>query len=93
MDKHEGFSTNKAPLFDGSNYVFWSIKMKTYLMALGFNIWSVVENGYTTPATPPVDTIGKRFNENNSKAKNEILCSLEESIFVKVMHCRSTKEK
>jgi hypothetical protein len=79
MDKQEGFSTNRAPLFDGSNYAFWSIRMRTYLMALGFDIWSAVKNGYTTPTTPPVDAAGKRLSDNNAKAMNAILCGLEDS--------------
>jgi hypothetical protein len=81
-----------APFFDGLDYVFWSIIMKTYLMSLGFDVWSVVENGYTTPTTPPRDIDGKRLSDNNSKAKNAILYGLEKSVFVKVTHCHSTKE-
>ena len=27
MDKQEGLITNRAPIFDGSNYVFWKIQM------------------------------------------------------------------
>jgi hypothetical protein len=92
MDRQEGFSTNRAPLFDGSNYALWSIRMKHYLMALGFDIWSAVKNGYTTPTTPPIDTTGKRLSDNNSKAIGAILNGLEDSVFVKVMHCTSTKE-
>jgi len=61
-------------------------------MALGFDIWSAVENGYTAPTTSPIDTTGKRLSDNNSRAKNAILCSVAESIFVEVMHCRSVKE-
>jgi hypothetical protein len=29
--------------------------MKTYLKALGYDVWSAVENGYTTPTTPPIE--------------------------------------
>jgi glycine cleavage system protein P-like pyridoxal-binding family len=38
MDCKEGLPTNRAPLFDGTNYATWSIRMRTYLMALGFDI-------------------------------------------------------
>jgi hypothetical protein len=55
-------------------------------MSLGFDVWSEVENGYTTPITPPIGTNGNRLSDNNSKANNAILCGLEESIFVKFMH-------
>jgi hypothetical protein len=92
MDKLEGFSRNRDPLFDGSNYSFWSIKMRTYLMALGFDIWSVVNNGYTTLTTPHVDTTRKSLSDNNAKSMNAIMCGLRNSKFVKVMRCVSTKE-
>jgi hypothetical protein len=92
MDRHEIFSTNKAPLFDGSNYALWSIRMKHYFSTLGFDVWSTVKNGYTTLETPHVDTIGKRINDNKSKAMGTIMNDLVDSIFVKVMHCTSAKE-
>jgi len=60
MDEQEGFSTNRDQIFNGSDYVFWKIRMQTYLMFLGYDIWSAIENGYTNPITPPVDTDGKR---------------------------------
>jgi hypothetical protein len=44
MDK-EGSCTNRAPFFDGSNYALWSIRMKTYMVSLGFEVWSAFENG------------------------------------------------
>jgi hypothetical protein len=37
-------------LVDGTNYASWSIRMKTYLMALGFDIWESVTTGYTNEA-------------------------------------------
>jgi hypothetical protein len=61
-------------------------------MALGFDIWESIVTGYTTPTTSPIDTVRKKSSENNAKAMNAILCGLSESEFVKVMHCKSTKE-
>jgi hypothetical protein len=66
--------------------------MKTYLMSLGFEVWNAVENGYMAPTTPPVLPTTIKLSDNNSKAKNAIMCGLEESMFFKVMHCASTKE-
>jgi hypothetical protein len=44
------------------------------------------------PTTPPTDKDGKKLNKNNSKDKGTILSSLDDSIFVKVMHCKTTKD-
>jgi hypothetical protein len=49
MSSHEGNSTNKAPLFNGTNFALWKFRMTTYIMALGENVWDVVETGYAKP--------------------------------------------
>lgn len=36
-----------APIFNGANYEFWSIRMKTIFKS--HNFWSFVENGYQLP--------------------------------------------
>lgn len=87
-----GFSSKRAPLFDRTNYAFWSIRMETYLSALGFDIWQSVVDGYKTLATSPTNVAGKKLSECNAKAKNAILCGLPESEFLKVMHCKSAQE-
>ncbi|XP_059068920.1 uncharacterized protein LOC131859326 [Cryptomeria japonica] len=82
----------RNPIFYGTNYAFWSIKMKAYLNALGYDVWQSVVDGYTPPSTPPTDTTGKRKSENNAKAEHALLCSLADFEFTKVMHCKSAKE-
>jgi hypothetical protein len=92
MDQQEGMSSNKAPLFNGGGYALWKIRMKKYMLALGFDVWKSVVDGYTAPATPPTDTAGKKICNDNSRAVNAILGGLTNSICVKVMHCKSAKE-
>ena len=46
--------------------------MKIYLMALGYDVWKSVENGYTTPSTPPIDIVAKMLNNDNC---GSILCN------------------
>jgi hypothetical protein len=41
--------------------------MRTYLNALGFDIWKLIIIGYTAPKTPPTHMIEKNANENNAK--------------------------
>jgi hypothetical protein len=38
MSSHEGNSTNKAPMFNGTNFAFWKVRMRTYIMALDANV-------------------------------------------------------
>jgi hypothetical protein len=81
-----------SPRFDGQNYALWNKRMQTFLQVHGFDVWKSVIDGYATPTTPPIDIDGKKLKENNSKAKGTILRSLYDSIFVKVMHCKTTKD-
>jgi SepF-like predicted cell division protein (DUF552 family) len=43
-------------------------------------------------ATPPTDKYEKKLNENNSKAKETLMINLDDSVFVKVMHCKTAKD-
>jgi hypothetical protein len=48
--------------------------------------------GYKEPATPPMDNYGKKLIQNNLRYKNSILNGLVDLVYVKVMHCDSTKK-
>ena len=43
----------RVPLFDGEDFVFWKIRMKSYLMAIGLELWALVEEGYDVPKITP----------------------------------------
>jgi hypothetical protein len=91
MTSHEGTSASKPPLFDGTNFAFWKIRMKTYLMALGADVWDVVETGYTKPVVLASKDDKLEFSFN-AKGMNAILNGLAEAEFVKVMHLNTAKE-
>jgi hypothetical protein len=91
MTSHEGTSTNKAPLFNGTNFSFWKVRMRTYIMALGADVWDVVETGYVKPVVLANKDDKLEFSFN-AKAMNAILSGLAEAEFVKVMHLESAKE-
>jgi len=59
---------------------------------LGFVFWKPIVDGYTTLATPPIDTAGNNICNDNSREFNAILEVLTNSICVKVMHCKSAKK-
>jgi hypothetical protein len=90
MTIHEGTSASKPPLFDGTNFSFWKIRMRTYLMSLGVDVWDVVETGYTNPVVLASKDDKLEFSFN-AKGMNAILNGLAEAEFVKVMHLETTK--
>jgi hypothetical protein len=51
-----------------------------------------VVDGYKEPVIPPTNENGRKLSLNNSKSKNALLNHLVDSIYVKVMHCISTKD-
>jgi len=91
MDDHEHIS-NGIQKFDGRNYAYWSDRVKTYLTALGVDIWYSVVNGYVIPNNAPTDPNEKKLMSCNSKARHVILASLTPTIASKVMGCKTAKE-
>jgi hypothetical protein len=83
---------NGIPQFDGHKYAFWSIRLKAYIQAQGFQVWQSIVDGYTAPAVPPPSDKAVKLSENNSKAINALLNGLSDTVFTKVAHCKSAKE-
>jgi len=68
-------SINKAPILDGTNFAFWKVRMRIYLMSLGADVWEIVETGYTKPALVVTRDEKSAFTFN-AKAMNAILSGL-----------------
>ena len=48
--KREGTSNSKPPLLDGSgNYPYWKVRMIAFLRLIDYDVWKILENGYTPP--------------------------------------------
>ena len=65
--------------------------MRIYLMDLGCDVWLSMVNGYKATPTPPLDVSTKKLYNENWRDVNAIMGGLANSIFVKVMHCKSEK--
>ena len=53
MDR--GQSLLIPPLFNGTNYAYWKVRMKVFLQALGEQVWQAVEVDWIEPKEAPVD--------------------------------------
>lgn len=49
MENQEGGFTDREPMFNGTNYVFWKVRVKTYIQSLGANVRDVAEEEYKPP--------------------------------------------
>ena len=101
----EGHSTNRPPLFYGTNYQFWSNGMSIYMRSCDYEIWEVVMDG---PYVPTKTKEGseelepKFYNEwtdvdmkkvqLNFKAMNTLHCALNPMEFNRISTCKSAKE-
>jgi hypothetical protein len=65
--------------------------MRTYLMALGDDVWDVVETGYIKPVVLASKDDKLEFSFD-AKGMNVILNGLKEAKFLKVMHLQIAKE-
>lgn len=43
MENQEGGFDNREPMFNGTIYVFWKVRMKTYIHSLGADVWDVAK--------------------------------------------------
>jgi hypothetical protein len=66
------------------------VRMRTYIMDLGADVWDVLETSYVKPVVLANKDDKLEFNLN-AKAMNAILSGLAKEEFVKVMHCDSAK--
>ena len=82
------------PLFDGTNYAYWKVRMKVFLQALGEQVWQAVEVGWIKPKEAPVDwndatIIAANFN---SRTLNALFCGVTNEEFKKISSTEVAKE-
>ena len=54
-----------TPLFDGTNYVYWKVRMRAFLRSLDEKVWQVMKIGWVKPKEAPAD-----WDEAKIKAAN-----------------------
>jgi hypothetical protein len=85
--------TGRVPHFDGTNYPYWSVRMASYLEAVGLDVWRVTREGTNPPAKP--DRLTKADEKEihfNAIARNALLESLSMEVFNRVYSLSSAQE-
>jgi hypothetical protein len=87
----------QPPTLVGSNYDFWSVKVKSILQGQG--CWDCVETRFIEPDANVVAamTVVQRktleeLKQKEGKAKSYILVSLDDSIFPEIIGAKTAKE-
>nr|ABB47078.1 retrotransposon protein, putative, unclassified [Oryza sativa Japonica Group] len=81
----------KAPMFNGTNYSTWKIKMSTHLKAMSFHIWSIVDVGFAITGTPLTE-IDHRNLQLNAQAMNALFNCLSQEEFDRVSNLETAYE-
>lgn len=85
----------QTPIFDGENFDFWIVKMKTIFISL--DLWSFVEEGYEVPENQETLTIAKKASlkdniKKDAKALSIIQQGVTNAIFPRIMTETTAKE-
>ena len=81
-------------LFDGTNYAYWKVRMKTFLQSLDEKVWQVVEIGWTKPKEAPADWDEAKIKvaNFNSRALNALFSVVTNEEFKKISSTETAKE-
>jgi len=75
---------------NGTNYLFWKARIKTYIQSLGVDAWELVEEYYQNPLVVITKDQNTEFTCND-KAMNAFFVGLPKSKLVKVMDYPTAK--
>ena len=92
MDK--GQSLIIPPLFDGTNYAYWKVRMRAVLQSLDEKVWQAVEIDWIKPKKVLAnwDDVKIKVANFNSRALNAIFSAVTNEEFKKTSSTKTAKE-
>src|SRR6266542_2052711 len=82
------FGDGSPPVFDGSDYQYWKVRMACFLEAAGMGVWRVTMEGYTPPEVPHAPTTEEELVvKANAEAKNLLYGAMTKEVFNRVCSC------
>ena len=85
---------NVPPFFDGNNYAFWKVRMRTFLCSIDDIVWDAIEVGWTgsESAKSTWDKATLAATNANSKSLNAIFYGVYLDEFHRISHITVAKE-
>ena len=82
------------PLFDGTNYAYWKVRMRVFLQSLDEKVKQAVEIGWTKPKEAPAnwDKAKIKVANFNSRALNALFNAVTNEEFKKISFTETIKE-
>ena len=92
MDR--GQSLIIPPLFDGTNYAYWKVRMRAFLQSLDEKVWQAIEIGWTKLKEAPAnwDDAKIKAANFNSRALNALFNAVTNEEFKKISFAKMAKE-
>ena len=92
MDR--GQSLIILPLFDGTNYAYWKVRIRAFLQSLDEKVWQAVEIGWTKPIEALADWDDAKIKAANfnSRALNALFSAVTSEEFKKISSIETAKE-
>ena len=92
MDR--GQSLIIPPLFDGTDYAYWKVRMIAFLQSLDEKMWQAMEISWTKPKEAPTnwDDAKIKVANFNSRALNALFSAITNEDFKKISSTKTTKE-
>ncbi|CAL5436624.1 unnamed protein product [Camellia sinensis] len=95
MNSENSFTAITPPVFDGTNYQVWAVRMEAYLDAN--DLWEAAEQVYEVPPLPDNPTLAqiknqKEMKQRKSKARATLFAAVSSTIFTRIMTLKTTKE-
>ena len=94
MEAREGHATNRPPLFEGTDYSYWKMRMKYYIQSIDYQYWERIESDdYTTTSNKDQwITVDKAEFQKNALTMMILHCSLSRAEFNRISMCSTAKE-
>ena len=92
MDR--GQSLIIPPLFNGTNYAYWKVRMRAFLQFLDEKVWQAVEIGWTKPKEAPADWDNAKIKAANfnNRVLNALFNAVTNEEFKKISSTETGKE-
>ena len=95
MNSEVSFTAIAPPVFDGTNYQVWAIRMEAYLDAN--DLWEAVEQVYEIPPLPHNPSLAqiknqKERKQRKSKARASLFAVVSSTIFTRIMTKKTVQE-
>ena len=92
MDR--GQSLIIPPLFDGTNYAYWKVRMRAFLQSLDEKVWQAVKIGWTKLKEAPAnwDDAKIKAANFNSRVLNALFSAVTNEVFKKISSTETVKE-